>query len=96
MRKEENYQYFEKFVKDNYMLNLFFYEDNLPQGEIQDKPRFKWRGMHLDCSRQFHTIDQIKRLLIYMSLFKLNRFHWHLTDNEAWRLEVKSFPPKKD
>ena len=48
--------------------------------------------MHLDCSRQFYTIDQIKRLLIYMSLFKLNRFHWHLTDNEAWRLELKSFP----
>ena len=48
--------------------------------------------MHLDCSRQFHSIDQIKRLLIYMSLFKLNRFHWHLTDNEAWRLDLESFP----
>ena len=71
---------------------LFFHEGNLPIGEIEDKPNFKWRGMHLDCSRQFHTIDQIKRLLIYMSLFKLNRFHWHLTDNEAWRLELKSFP----
>ena len=71
---------------------IFFYEDKLPIGEIEDKPKFEWRGMHLDCSRQFHNVDQIKRLLIYMSLFKLNRFHWHLTDNEAWRLDLKSYP----
>jgi hexosaminidase len=69
-----------------------YYLGDLPIGEIEDRPRFNWRGMHLDCSRQFHSIDQIKRLLIYMSLFKLNRFHWHLTDNEAWRLELESFP----
>ena len=69
-----------------------YYFGDLPIGEIEDRPRFKWRGMHLDCSRQFHSIDQIKRLLIYMSIFKLNRFHWHLTDNEAWRLDLESFP----
>ena len=71
---------------------LYFHDNNLPLGEVEDRPRFKWRGMHLDCSRQFHEIDQIKRLLIYMTLFKLNRFHWHLTDNEAWRLDLQSFP----
>ena len=71
---------------------LYFHNNNLPIGEIEDSPKFKWRGMHLDCSRQFHEIDQIKRLLIYMALFKLNRFHWHLTDNEAWRLDLQSFP----
>jgi len=70
----------------------FFYSGDLPIGTIEDKPKFKWRGMHFDCSRQFHSIEKIKRLLIYMSLFKLNRFHWHLTDNEAWRLDLKSFP----
>ena len=69
-----------------------YYGGDLPIGDIEDRPRFNWRGMHLDCSRQFHSIDQIKRLLIYMSLFKLNRFHWHLTDNEAWRLDLESFP----
>ena len=69
-----------------------YYLGNLPIGEIQDRPKFNWRGMHLDCSRQFHSIDQIKRLLVYMSLFKLNRFHWHLTDNEAWRLDLECFP----
>ena len=70
----------------------FFHLGNLPTGEIEDNPRFKWRGMHLDCSRQYYSVKQIKRLLIYMSIFKLNRFHWHLTDNEAWRLDLKSYP----
>ena len=71
---------------------IFFYRDKLPLGLIQDRPQFNWRGMHLDCARQFHSLDHIKRLLDYMVLFKLNRFHWHLTDNEAWRLDIKSFP----
>ena len=75
------------------LLHLAFsFKGNLPLGSIQDKPQFQWRGMHLDCSRQFHSIQQIKRLLNYMALFKLNRFHWHLSDNESWRLELNSFP----
>jgi hexosaminidase len=45
--------------------------------------------MHLDCARQFYTIEEIKRLFDYMCFFKLNRFHWHLTDNEAWRVELR-------
>ena len=48
--------------------------------------------MHLDCARQFYSIQEIKRLLDYMSYFKLNRFHWHLTDNEAWRIELNKYP----
>ena len=82
-----------KFYAMISLLHLsYFHSGNLPIGEIEDAPRFQWRGMHLDCSRQFHTLEQIERLLIYMSLFKLNRFHWHLTDNEAWRLDLQSFP----
>ena len=69
----------------------YFYSGNLPIGIIEDEPKFLWRGMHLDCSRQFHSIETIKRLFLYMSIFKLNRFHWHLTDNEAWRLDLKAF-----
>ena len=69
-----------------------FYKNKLPIGTIQDRPRFIWRGMHLDCARQFYSVIEIKRLLTYMALLKLNRFHWHLTDNEAWRLDIKSFP----
>ena len=71
---------------------ISYYDYKLPLGEIEDRPYFEWRGMHLDCSRQFHTVEQIKRLLIYMGMFKLNRFHWHLTDNEAWRLDLKCYP----
>ena len=68
-----------------------FYQTKLPICTIQDNPKYQWRGMHLDCARQFYTIDEIKRLFDYMVLFKLNRFHWHLTDNEAWRIEIKKY-----
>ena len=71
---------------------IHYYKNKLPLGIIKDKPQFKWRGMHLDCARQFHSVQKIKRLFEYMVLFKLNRFHWHLSDNEAWRLELNSFP----
>ena len=71
---------------------IFFYNNRLPICEINDKPKFSWRGMHLDCARQYYSIKEIKRLLIYMSIFKMNRFHWHLTDNEAWRIEIKKYP----
>ena len=69
-----------------------FYKTYLPICSIEDKPSFNWRGMHLDCARQFYTIDEIKRLMDYMCFFKLNRFHWHLTDNEAWRVELECYP----
>jgi len=69
-----------------------FYKSKLPLGLIEDKPSLSWRGMHLDCARQFYTIAEIKRLFDYMCFFKLNRFHWHLTDNEAWRVELKCYP----
>ncbi len=69
-----------------------FYQTKLPICTIQDNPKYQWRGMHLDCARQFYTMDEIKRLFDYMVLFKLNRFHWHLTDNEAWRIEIKKYP----
>ena len=69
-----------------------FYKNKLPIGKIDDKPKYSWRGMHLDCARQFYTTDEIKRILDYMALFKMNRFHWHLTDNEAWRIELKCYP----
>ena len=69
-----------------------FYKSTLPLRLIEDKPSLTWRGMHLDCARQFYTIAEIKRLFDYMCFFKLNRFHWHLTDNEAWRVELKCYP----
>ena len=59
---------------------------------IQDSPRFEWRGQHLDTARQFFSIAEIKNFINNMSLYKLNKFHWHLVDDEAWRVEIKACP----
>lgn len=64
----------------------------LPCGTITDRPRFGWRGQHLDCARHFFGVDFILRLLDLMALLKLNRFHWHFADDEAFRLEVETQP----
>ena len=69
----------------------------LPDGsrpcvEIEDAPAFAWRGMHLDVSRHFFGVDDVKRFLDLMAEHKLNRFHWHLTDSQGWRLDVPSHP----
>lgn len=64
----------------------------LPCCEIKDKPRFGWRGMMLDCSRHFWTVDEIKKVLDVMAALKLNRMHWHLTDDQGWRAEIKAYP----
>ena len=64
----------------------------VPCVEIKDSPRFSWRGMHLDVSRHFFSVDYIKRFLDYMTLYKMNTFHWHLTDDQGWRIEIKKYP----
>ena len=64
----------------------------LPCVKIQDKPRFAYRGMHLDCSRHFFSVQEVKKYLDVMALHKLNRFHWHLTDDQGWRAEIKKYP----
>lgn len=66
--------------------------ESLPCLEVEDAPRFGFRGIFLDCARHFHSIATLKRLLKQMSLYKFNRFHWHLTDDEGWRLEIRAFP----
>ena len=63
-----------------------------PCVKIQDKPRFGYRGMHLDCSRHFFSVDEVKKYLDVMAIYKLNRFHWHLTDDQGWRVEIKKYP----
>lgn len=60
--------------------------------DIQDSPRFGWRGLHLDVSRHFFTVDEIKRFIDVMAMYKFNRFHWHLTDDQGWRIEIRSHP----
>ncbi|MEO9803247.1 MAG: family 20 glycosylhydrolase [Reichenbachiella sp.] len=60
--------------------------------EIEDGPRFSWRGMHLDVSRHFFGVEKIKRYIDYLAMYKLNIFHWHLTDDQGWRIEIKQYP----
>ncbi|MBX3119723.1 MAG: family 20 glycosylhydrolase [Fimbriimonadaceae bacterium] len=64
----------------------------LPALSITDSPRFKWRGMHLDVSRHFFTVKEIKKYIDYLAEFKFNVFHWHLIDDGGWRMESKKYP----
>lgn len=61
-------------------------------GTVKDAPRYGWRGCHLDVSRQFYPLADVKRLVDILAWYRLNIFHWHLTDDEAWRLEIKAYP----
>lgn len=64
----------------------------MPCLAIEDAPRFGYRGMHLDVSRHFFSIEEVKRYIDIMAVHKLNRLHWHLTDDQGWRVEIKRFP----
>ena len=64
----------------------------IPCGYIKDYPRFKYRGMHLDVSRHFFDVDFVKQYIDLMASYKLNNFHWHLTDDQGWRIEIKKYP----
>ena len=64
----------------------------VPYAQITDNPRFAWRGMMLDVARHFFTKDEVKRFIDEMVAYKYNVLHWHLTDDEGWRLEIKSLP----
>jgi len=65
---------------------------NLPCVEIIDAPAFSWRGLHLDVSRHFFSMDYVKKLVGLMSLYKFNKLHLHLTDDQGWRMEIKKYP----
>jgi hexosaminidase len=64
----------------------------LPAATIEDKPRFRWRGLHIDVSRHWEPVEVIKRNLDGMAAVKLNVFHWHLTDDQGFRIESKKYP----
>ena len=64
----------------------------MPAVTITDYPRFAYRGAHLDVSRHYFTTDSIKRFIDILALHNLNRFHWHLTDDQGWRIEIKKYP----
>lgn len=64
----------------------------LPCTSINDFPRFRYRGLHLDVSRHFFSTDEVKKIIDIMSTYKLNTLHWHLTDDQGWRIEIKKYP----
>ncbi len=64
----------------------------LPQVVIQDAPRFEYRGMMLDVARHFFTLDSLKRYIDILALHNINRFHWHISDDQGWRIEIKKYP----
>lgn len=66
--------------------------DSLPGMTVCDKPEFSYRGAHLDCCRHFFSIDDVKEWIDMVNLHKINVFHWHLTDDQGWRIEIKKYP----
>jgi hexosaminidase len=65
---------------------------NIPAMQVKDYPRFQWRGMHLDVSRHFFSPNLVKEYINLMATYKMNTFHWHLTDDQGWRIEIKKYP----
>lgn len=59
---------------------------------LKDHAKFPWRGLHLDVCRHFFTVDEVKRYIDIMAFYKYNTFHWHLTDDQGWRIEIKKYP----
>ncbi len=64
----------------------------VPFLSIEDRPRFAYRGMHLDVGRHFFPVDFIKKYIDFIAMYKLNTFHWHLTEDQGWRIEIKQYP----
>lgn len=67
-------------------------ELKIPCLKISDEPKFKWRGLHLDICRHFFGVDFVKKYIDYLARYKMNTFHWHLTDDQGWRIEIKKYP----
>ena len=63
-----------------------------PAANIIDSPRFAYRGIHMDPCRHFMTVEEVKKQIDVLSMFKINTIHWHLTDDQGWRIEIKQYP----
>lgn len=74
------------------LVEIYEGQGEIPCQSITDYPKFSYRGMHLDVSRHFFSVDEVKKYLDYLAAYKINKFHWHLTDDQGWRIEIKSHP----
>lgn len=73
-------------------INAEHWDRTFPCVEIEDAPRFSWRGFMLDEGRHFYGKEEIKKIIDAMARYKMNRFHWHLTEDQGWRIEIKKYP----
>jgi len=74
------------------LMHQFATVGKIPCLEITDYPKFSWRGMHLDCCRHFFSKEEVKQYIDMIAMYKMNTFHWHLTDDQGWRIEIKKYP----
>ena len=89
------FQTFKQLMPRNVMAGVFdgnIKEWSVPAVEIEDAPRFGWRGFMLDEGRHFYGKDEIKKIIDVMAAYKMNRFHWHLTEDQGWRIEIQKYP----
>ncbi|MCL1851324.1 MAG: beta-N-acetylhexosaminidase [Bacteroidetes bacterium] len=89
---ETLYQLATDSIEVNKPLNNNFRNIKIPCVKIVDYPRFAWRGMHLDVSRHFFDVEFVKKYIDVLALYKLNVFHWHLTDDHGWRIQIDKYP----
>lgn len=89
------FQTLKQLMPRNVMAGVFdndIKEWSVPAVEISDAPRFEWRGFMLDEGRHFYGKEEIKKIIDVMAAYKMNRFHWHLTEDQGWRIEIKKYP----
>jgi len=67
-------------------------DGQIPALTIEDRPRFAWRGLHLDVGRHWFPVEDVKRYIDLLAFFKMNSFHWHLTEDQGWRIEIRKYP----
>ncbi|MBQ0016043.1 MAG: family 20 glycosylhydrolase [Bacteroidales bacterium] len=85
------YQTFVQLLPDDVSTEKYA-KITIPQCEIVDYPRFAWRGSHMDVCRHWFGVEQVKKHLDIMAAYKMNRFHWHLTEDQGWRIEIEKYP----
>ena len=67
-------------------------DGQVPCVKITDYPRYSWRGFHVDPCRHFQSVEDLKAMIDIMAMYKINTMHWHLTDDQGWRIEIKKYP----
>ncbi len=81
-----------RYAKTTLKAFLAYYGENLPRMELEDSPTHPFRGLMLDVGRYFYSVEDVKKILDYMAELKLNVFHWHLTEDQGWRIESEKYP----